>query len=90
MVAVQINHRDLYFKYKILKPIRGELTFATLHHLLPELKSNAVFVHSTLEGGSHGFIEIILSAHTYTSLALLQPFILPVHPVPLQLVEMAT
>ena len=74
------NYRDLHFEHKNLKRISGEPTFATLHQLLLELKANTVSVPSTLGGGGHVFIGIILSEPTYTTLAPMMPFVTPIHP----------
>ena len=74
------NYRDLYFEHKVLTRINGEPNFGSLHHLLMQLKANAVSVPTTLGGGSHGFIGIILSGPTYATLALFTPFALLAKP----------
>ena len=84
------SYRDLYFEHKNLTRISSEPTFATLHQLLLELKANAVSVPSTLGGGAHGFIGIILSAVTYVTLAPMPPFVTPVHPGALRVPHGAT
>ena len=74
------NYRDLYFEHKSLTRISGKSTFVTLHQLLLELKPNAVLVPSTLGGGEYGFIGIILSRTTYTTLTPMTPLVVPTHP----------
>ena len=74
------NFRDLYFEHKDLTRIIGEPTFSTLHLMILELKANASSVSSTLGGGQHGYIGVILSPVTYATLAPMQPFVPPIHP----------
>ena len=77
------NYHDLYFEYKTLTRINVKTTFINLHQLLLELKSNAVSLLSTLGGGSHRFIGIMLSSVAYATLVPFQSFITPANPVPL-------
>ena len=90
MSSTPTHYRDLYFEHKNLTRISGEPTFASLHKMLLELKANAVSVPSTLGGGAHGFIGVILSGPTYATLAPMTPFVIPVHPGPLRVVHGAT
>ena len=63
------NFRELYYTYKYLTRISGESTFTPLHAMILELKSNASSVPSTIGGGSHGYVGIILSPPMYDTLA---------------------
>ena len=74
-----MNYRDLYFEYKHLAQISVKPSFVTLHQLLLELKANAVSVSITLEGRGQGCIGIIMSYHTYATLAPMAPFIVMIH-----------
>ena len=74
------NYPDLYFEHKSLTRISDEPTFVILQQLLLKLKANALSVPSTLGGGAHGFIGIILSRPTYTTLAPMTTFAIPTHP----------
>ena len=90
MSATPTHYRDLYFEHKNLTRISGEPTFASLHRMLLEPKSNTASVHSTLGGGSHGFVVVILSDPNYATLVPMKPFVAPVHPCPLRVVQGAT
>ena len=90
MSSTPTHYRDLYFEHKNLTRISGEPTFASLHKMLLELKANAVSVPSTLGGGAHGFIGVILSGPTYATLAPMTPFVIPGHTGPLRVVHGAT
>ena len=84
------NFRDLYFEHKHLMQIIGKSSFATLHLLLLQLKSNASSVPSTLGRGQYGCVGVILSPVTYTTLAPINTFVPPVHPGILTIVHPAT
>ena len=90
-ISSNITHyRDFYFEHKNLTRISGEPTFASLHKVLLEFKADVVSVPSQLGGGDHGFIVIILSNTTYTTLATISPFITPVQPGHLRVAKGAT
>ena len=50
--------------------IVGEPTYATLKTLKDQLKANAASVPTTLGGGNHGFLGLILSPATYATISL--------------------
>ena len=62
-----------------LTPIMGEPTYATLKTLKDHLKANATSVPTTLGGGNHGYLGLILSPATYTTISP-TAFIEPVNP----------
>ena len=78
------NFRDLYFEHKSLTRIIGEPTLSRLHLMLLQLKANISSIPSTLGGGQHGYIGVILSPVTYATLNHMQPFEPPIHPGILQ------
>ena len=43
-----INHKDTLFERANPTPIRGELTFKTLHNIWNEIKANANSVYSNI------------------------------------------
>ena len=91
MMSYNTNHyRDLYFDHKNLPRISGEPIFASLHKILLELKANTVSVPSTLGGGAHSFIGIILYDPTYATLVPMTSFIIPVPPDFLRVAERGT
>jgi len=57
-----IDYRTTFFEFPQLTKIHGEPDYDTLHRLHNELKSNAGSVPSTLGGGAHGHLGLILDA----------------------------
>ena len=62
-----------------LTPIVGEPTYATLKTLKDQLKANAASIPTTLGGGNHGYLGLILSPATYATISL-TAFIEPAYP----------
>jgi hypothetical protein len=66
--------------------IRGLPTFETLHALRQDLQFNAASVPTTLGGGAHGYLGLILDANAYDAVVgndaagNPQPFIAPIFP----------
>ena len=87
---VNVNMRKLCVEHKTLTCIAVKPTFAPLHRLLLQLKANVSSVPTTLGGGSHGYVGIIIPSPTYGTLVPMAPFITPVHPVPLMIALPAT
>ena len=56
-----VNYKESYFKHPVLTAIRGEPTYETEHHLKNERKENASSVPTTLGGGNHGYLGMILT-----------------------------
>ena len=77
------NYRDTIFEYTDLTIINSEPTYETLKNLVNQLKANARAVRTTLGGGQHGYLGLILSPQQYNILAPGTPFIRPPHPGPL-------
>ena len=66
-----------------VSPIVGEPTYATLKTLKDQLKANAASVPTTLGGGNHGYLGLILSPATYATIsqtAFIEPAYLGQHP----------
>jgi hypothetical protein len=74
--------KDTYFQHKLLTQIHGKPTYESLQNGLTELKANASSVPSTLGGGQHGHLGLLLSDARYTALAHAAPFISPGNPGP--------
>ena len=72
-----VDYKDSYFKHPVLTRIRREPTYETLHHLKNELKSNASFIPTTLVGGNHGYLGVILTPVEYHRIAPADLFIRP-------------
>ena len=80
MSTSSINYKDSYFEHPVLTAIRGEPTYETLHHLKKELKANARSVQTTLGGGNHGYLGMILTPAEYLRIASTDPFTRPPNP----------
>jgi hypothetical protein len=74
--------KDTYFQHKLLTKIHGKPTYESLQNGLTELKANASSVPSTLGGGHHGHLGLLLSEARYTALANTAPFANPGNPGP--------
>ena len=74
------NFRAQFFPNKELPKIHGTPTFSSLQELFNQAKSNASSVPSTLGGGIHGHLGLLLSPIKYESISLV-PFSRPVHPI---------
>ena len=60
-----VNYKDSYFKHPFLTAIRGEPTYETLQNLKNEIKVNASSVLTTLGGGNHSYLGMILTPAEY-------------------------
>ena len=60
--------KDAYFQHKVLTRIHGKPMYKSLPMLTTELKANAVSVPSTLGGGQHGHLGLLLSAVRHAAL----------------------
>ena len=63
---MSINYRSDFFEYENLTPIRGEPDFESILKMKNEIKSNAQSVPSTLGGGNHGLLGLVLNPVEYT------------------------
>ena len=68
------NYLDTVFEYADLTAIVGEPTYDTLKLLLNQLKANARAVRTTLGGGNHGHLGLLLSPQQYEIIAPGTPF----------------
>ena len=73
------DFRAQFFPNKELPKIHGTPTFSSLQELFNQAKSNASSVPSTLGGGIHGHLGLLLSPIKYQTISLV-PFFRPVHP----------
>ena len=56
---------DENFPFKTLTPIIGEPTYESINHLTQELYSNASSIPSTLGGGRHGNLGLVMKPSLY-------------------------
>ena len=80
MNAQGANYRESHFQHADLTPIRGEPKNETLKVLINELKANAQTVHSSLGGGAHGHLGLVLMPPKYNLVAPGTPYIRPTFP----------
>ena len=62
-----------------ITPITGEPNYALLKNLKDQLKANAASIPTTLGGGNHGYLGLILSPSSYATIAT-TPFQEPNYP----------
>jgi hypothetical protein len=74
--------KDTYFQHKVLTRIHGKPTYESLQTLTTELKANAGSVPSTLGGGQHGHLGLLISPLRYAALVHTEPWVSPVNPGP--------
>ena len=82
MSASSTNYRENVFAYHDLTQIQGEPTFSNLKLLTREIKANAMAVHSTLGGGAHGHLGLVVTPAQYALISP-TPFVRPVFPASL-------
>ena len=82
MSTSSTNYRETVFAHHDLTQIQGEPTFSSLKLLTREVKANAMAVHSTIGGGAHGHLGLVLSAAQYANISP-TPFVRPAFPAPL-------
>ena len=63
------NYRDTSFEYADLSHIHGEPTYDSLTILFNQLKANARSVRTSLGGGNHGYLGLLLSPAQYATIA---------------------
>ena len=76
------NYRNDFFQYEHLTSITEEPTFESLTRLKNELKANALSVPSTLGGGNHGMLGMVLTPAEF-ALVSNTPFVRQQYPGPL-------
>ena len=62
-----------------INKITGEPNYKSLKYLKDQLKANATSIPTTLGGGNHGYLGLILSPAAYTTIAATQ-FVEPIYP----------
>jgi hypothetical protein len=71
---------DTYFQHKVLTKIHGQPSYQSLQTVSTELKANASSVPSTLGGGRHGHLGLLLSPARYITLPNATAWITPGNP----------
>ena len=57
--------KSTFFPHQTLPKVYGEPTFQTLYDTSQRLRDNASAVKTTLGGGGHGLLAVLLSPATY-------------------------
>ena len=64
-----IDYQSTFFDYPTLTKLKGEPTLGALMTLRNELKANAQSVNTTLGGGAHGHLGLVIPANIYKTIA---------------------
>ena len=75
-----IDIKQTFFDYPELTKITGEPKLRSLLKMKNELKANAWLVPSTLRGGRHGHLGLVLTTDEYETVAHGTPYIKPTLP----------
>ena len=78
-----------HFEYKELTPIHGRPSYETLKRMFNEVKANATSVPSTLGGGQHGHLGLVLPDIEYALISA-TAFVRPAQPANLNIPATAT
>ena len=74
------DYCEKYFEHKDLDRVRGKPTIDTIVRVLNQLKRNAQCVPTTLFGGNHGYLALIVTPTEYTDLTGVTNIINPTNP----------
>eukprot|EP00957_Ditylum_brightwellii_P179593 13680801-Ditylum_brightwellii.AAC.1 len=69
MRAYSIEEVKSRFSYKTLTWFEGEPSYDQVHTMMMELYPTTVLVPTTLEGGAHGHIGLVMDATLYSTLS---------------------
>ena len=78
MSVTREDYRSTFFPFKNLTRIVGEPTLVSLLTLRDQIKANAASVYTTLGGGIHGHLGLVVTPTVY---ATIQSTVLYVRPV---------
>ncbi len=78
-MTLSVNDIVAKFPIKILPLIMGEPDYETINHMVQTLYGNAASLATTLGGGVHGHIGIIMGQALYATL-MATPYIAPIDP----------
>ena len=79
MTISTVNYCETIFKHPDLTKTKGVPTYETLHQIHNKIKANAMAVHSTLGGGQHSYLILLISPTAYALLTNI-PFVCQFHP----------
>ena len=87
---IEPDYKNQFFQHPELTRIQGEPTTQGLITLQNEVKTNAMTVHTTLGGGQHGHLGLVLSPTDYAAIPNTQPYVRPAYPGALNIPNAAT
>ena len=73
------NIKSTFFPHQTLPKVYGEPTFQTLYDTAQRLRDNASAVKTTLGGGNHGLLALLLPPPAYFALTG-HHWVEPIHP----------
>ena len=74
------DFKNTHFAYRELSKIQGDLSLASFLTIRNEIKANAQSVHTTLGGGAHGHLGLVVTQQVYDTIAPGTPYRRPVLP----------
>ena len=78
-ITANLDYAVTYFEFPVLDKIHGEPNYESLKKLKKQLKANAQSVPSTLGGGNHGLLGLVLTQAEYARVSNDQ-FNIPLRP----------
>ena len=69
------DYKAKYFEFKELDKIHGKPTLEKIIKLVRQLKTNAQTVPTTLGGGNHGYLALVMSDDDYNNIPTTNIFI---------------
>ena len=80
MSVTREDYRSTFFPFKNLTRIVGEPTLVSLLTLRDQIKANAASVHTTLGGGIHGHLGLVVTPTVYVTIQNTVLYVRPVLP----------
>ena len=84
------DYKNTYFQHPSLTSIRGELTYESLSTIYKEIKANENSVPTTLGGGNHGHLGLVISSLAYARITPGAPYLRTENPGLLDIVRDGT
>eukprot|EP00957_Ditylum_brightwellii_P115715 8826658-Ditylum_brightwellii.AAC.1 len=76
-----VDYNNTVFKKPELTHVHGEPTMANLLALRNELQANAQAVSTTLRGGRHGYLGLVMTPQDYALIPNMTAYIQPPQPL---------
>ena len=76
---ITIYYVSVFFSHKTVAKIAGQPTFKTLKQIQKQIEENVATVTSSLGGGLHRHLGLVIPTSEYSNI-LGSQFIIPVHP----------